>query len=51
MMRILKIVAVVFILYAIITNPSGSAEVARTIWNLIIAGLTGIFSFFHALIH
>jgi hypothetical protein len=48
--QVILAIVVIFILYAIITNPTASANVAREIWNLIVTALRSIFSFFNHLI-
>ncbi|WP_164545225.1 hypothetical protein [Antribacter gilvus] len=43
-------VVVIFLLYAIITNPEGSAEVVRAIWEVIVSAFAGFGQFFASLV-
>jgi hypothetical protein len=41
---------VIFLLYAILTNPSDAADIVDAAWDLILEGLRNIFDFFDALL-
>ena len=41
---------VIFLLYAILTNPSAAAAIVDAAWDLILEGLRNIFDFFDALL-
>jgi hypothetical protein len=49
--QVILIIIVIFILYAIYTNPGRSADAARAIWNVIVSALDSIFTFFRRLIN
>jgi hypothetical protein len=49
--QVILAIIVIFILYAIYTNPARSAEAARAIWNVIVSAFESIFSFFRHLIN
>lgn len=43
-------VVVIFLIYAIISNPTGSADVVRAIWEVIVGAFAGFGQFFASLI-
>jgi hypothetical protein len=49
--QVIGIIILIFILYAIYTNPAASANAARAIWNVIVSAINSIFSFFRHLIN
>jgi hypothetical protein len=49
--QVILAIIVIFILYAIYTNPARSADAARAIWNVIVSAFNSIFSFFSHLIN
>jgi hypothetical protein len=49
--QVILAIVVIFILYAIYTNPAASANAARAIWNVIVSAFQSIFSFFNHLIN
>ena len=49
--QVILAIIVIFILYAIYTNPAASANAARAIWNVIVSAINSIFSFFRHLIN
>ncbi|MFN8075253.1 MAG: hypothetical protein U0Q15_07510 [Kineosporiaceae bacterium] len=48
--RIIGIIALVFVLYAIYNNPDKSAEVVRRVWEIVLEGIQQIFRFFDRII-
>lgn len=49
--QVILIIVILFIAYAIYTNPARSAEVARAIWDVIVSAFNAILSFFSHLIN
>lgn len=43
-------IVIIFLLYAIITNPEGSADVVRAIWEVIVSAFAGFGQFFASLV-
>jgi len=51
--RVKKIVlwgVLAFFVYAIVKSPSQAADILRTIWDIVVQGVTSIGSFFDALL-
>jgi hypothetical protein len=49
--QVLLAIVVLFILYAIYTNPAKSADAVAAIWAVIVSAFNAIFSFFNHLIN
>jgi len=52
--RVKKIVlwgVLAFFVYAIVKSPSQAADILRTIWDIVVQGVTSIGSFFDALLN
>lgn len=49
--QVILIIIILFIAYAIYTNPARSAEAARAIWNVIVSAFNSLLSFFSHLIN
>lgn len=39
----------IFLIYAVVTQPTMAADIIRTMWTIIVNGLTGILEFFRRL--
>lgn len=48
--NIILFVLVIFAVYSILTSPTQSADVANTLWDGMLGGLSAIGTFFNALI-
>ena len=42
---------VIFLLYAILTNPGVAADIVGRVWDLLYGGLQNLFSFFNELLN
>ncbi len=49
--QVLLVIVVIFILYAIYTSPSKSADAVHAIWNVLTAAVNAIFRFFDRLLN
>lgn len=49
--QVLLAIVVIFILYAIYTSPTKSADAVRAIWNVVTTAVDAIFRFFNSLIN
>jgi len=49
--QVLLAIVVIFILYAIYTSPSKSADAVHAIWNVLTAAVNAIFRFFDRLLN
>ena len=48
--KIVTWILVIFLLYAILTNPDAAADIVGSAWDIIYSGLQNIFSFFNELL-
>lgn len=39
----------IFLIYAVVTSPDNAAEILRTMWRIVVDGLSAILQFFHRL--
>jgi len=46
---ILMWIVVIFLVYAVVTNPSRAADVVQSIWDFIAGAVSGFGTFFHNL--
>ena len=49
--QVLFVILVLFIVYAIYTNPAKSADAVRAIWNFLVSAFNAVLSFFSHLIN
>ena len=49
--QVLLAIVVLFVLYAIYTNPSKSADAVHAIWAVIVSAFNALFRFFNDLIN
>lgn len=47
---ILRVLLIIFVLYAIFTSPDQSANIVHSIWNVLRNGVTNLAHFFNALL-
>ncbi|MGA8045331.1 MAG: hypothetical protein WCA30_03605 [Dermatophilaceae bacterium] len=48
--KIVTWILVIFLLYAILTNPGAAADIVGSVWDLIYSGIQNIFQFFNELL-
>lgn len=48
--KIIAWILVIFLLYAILTNPGAAADIVGSIWDLLYSGVQNIFEFFNELL-
>ncbi len=48
--KIVMWIIVLFLLYAILTNPGSAADVVKATWDIIWTGILNIFEFFNRLL-
>jgi hypothetical protein len=49
--QVLFVIVVLFIVYAIYTNPAKSAAAVHAIWNFLVSAFNAVLSFFNHLIN
>lgn len=48
--KIVTWILVIFLLYAILTNPSSAADIVGSVWEILANGVRNIFAFFNELL-
>lgn len=49
--KLLVLLVVAFVIYAIVQSPQQAANIVHSIWNVIVGGLHGIADFFSRVLH
>ncbi|MFC6712519.1 hypothetical protein [Branchiibius cervicis] len=49
--KLLVLLVVAFVIYAIVQSPQQAADIVHTVWNMIVAGFHGIADFFNKVLH
>lgn len=49
--KLLVLLVVAFVIYAIVQSPQQAADIVHTVWNMIVAGFHGIADFFNRVLH
>lgn len=49
--KLLVLLVVAFVIYAIVQSPQQAADIVHNIWNMIVGGFHGIADFFNKVLH
>ncbi|WP_291522432.1 hypothetical protein [Branchiibius sp. NY16-3462-2] len=49
--KLLVLLVVAFVIYAIVQSPQQAADIVHTVWNMIVSGFRGIADFFNKVLH
>lgn len=49
--KLLVLLVVAFVIYAIVQSPQQAADIVHNVWNMIVGGFHGIADFFNKVLH